>query len=283
MLLGCFLSIYAQDYSKASIIPNLDGDFVVWYKQCKQKNNDACYFLGLSYMEGYNTVPNKQKGKKILLNACKNNTMQACLALQHYNPSLDLDSNIISLYEWSPAFIPYKKACELGNVNSCETIAKMLLTQANKKSDTHSSKSNNNRDILATANNHENNYLDISIELKQEYQDLHIKIVKVLDNFCDSQAESFLSNSTCKVLEDFKLTFHNITTNKMPALISLCQKSLQNPNSPRIDCARAALKYKNGDDVLKDKQKAYEYFSLACEKHKEFCYNKVLDSILSED
>lgn len=282
ILLACSIPIYvyAQD-SKASVIPKLDGDFIIWHKQCKQKDNNACYFLGLSYMEGYNTAPNKQKGKELLLNTCKTNALQACLAMQYYNPILDLDSNITAnSYKWNTTFIPYKKACDLGHIGSCETIAKILLAQDNNNKANNNS---NNKDKLNKDNNNSHNDLNMSIKLKQEYQALNIQIINVLDKFCDTQAENSIRNPTCKTLEDFKLKFYNKATDKMPALISLCQKSLKNPNSTRMDCARVALKYNNGDGVPKDKQKAHEYFSLACEKQKEFCYYKVLDSILSED
>ncbi|RDU72391.1 hypothetical protein CQA66_04835 [Helicobacter aurati] len=259
LLFCCVLPIYvcAQDSLKFTTVSSLDGDFLVWHKQCKQKDYQACYFLGLSFMQGYKTLPDIQKGNKTLLMACQNRILESCLALQQYYP-LDSDSILLATMQptWNSAFLAYKEACDLEDIESCETLAKFLLQH---------------KQTL------------INKESTEQYQPVYAQILNVLDNFCNAQAEDSLNNSTCQTLENFKLIFYNVNTSQIPALLISCKKSLQTPYAARTDCARLANAYARGDNVSQDKMKAYEYFSLACQRHKRFCYNKVLDSILSKE
>lgn len=262
--------LYAKDfkmestmYSSQTAFLALDGDFIVWYKQCKQKDYQACYFLGLAYIEGYGILPDRLKGSELIVQACKQHLLQACLALQYYYgqssntqaPLLNLDSLNLEY------LLPYEEGCKMQHVTSCEFLAKLLIQQ-------HQSKNTQDEEIIPTEDDSKNAVL-------------RNQILNVLDNFCSTQNTSYHVHNPCQTLALFKTTFYHTATNQIESLIASCEKSLHSPNASRMDCAKVANAYAQGKNVPKDKSQARKYFSLACEKHKEFCYNKILDSILN--
>lgn len=91
------------------------GDFSSFFTQCKKKDAEGCYHLGLAYLSGFGVLPNENLGDKYLKMACQNDYLQACLALNK-----DALNNTLQSIEL------YKKTCNMNNLESCSTLAQIL-------------------------------------------------------------------------------------------------------------------------------------------------------------
>lgn len=108
-----FASLFAQD-SKMQLDLSRLGNFNLFVAQCKKRDYNACYYLGMAYMQGYQVLASDTQGKKYLRLACQNNILESCLVL---NQNINNTQDKINLY---------KKACDLNNLESCKKLAFIL-------------------------------------------------------------------------------------------------------------------------------------------------------------
>ncbi|MWV61193.1 hypothetical protein DCO58_10905 [Helicobacter saguini] len=106
VLFGVESSLDSKDLAKY-------GDFNSFSLQCKRKDFKGCYYLGLSYLSGFQVLPNQNEAKKYLQLACQNDILESCLSLnQHGDTNEKLEI--------------YKKACENNSLESCKKLAQIL-------------------------------------------------------------------------------------------------------------------------------------------------------------
>lgn len=109
-----FSLLMGQDSIESSDL-HTKGEFNLWHLQCKKRDYNACYLLGVAYKKGYEVLPNDKKAGYFLSLACQKDIAKACVILS----SMASDT--------SGKLDLYKKACDLDDLESCNKLANILL------------------------------------------------------------------------------------------------------------------------------------------------------------